>query len=88
MIVGVSPGWLNWSDVLVCSEPHSTLACRSLGSHHPIRDIFWNSAGSMFADDSLAALFDYPMCNTPANCGSLKSVDGMVGFPRIGKSVK
>jgi len=36
------------------------------GSHHPFQDIFWNSAGSMFADDLLAALFDCPMCRTSA----------------------
>jgi hypothetical protein len=31
------------------------------GLHHPFRDMFWNSAGSMFADDFLATLFDCPM---------------------------
>lgn len=39
---------------------------RRQGSHHPFQDIFWNSAGSMFADDLLAALFDCPMCRTSA----------------------
>lgn len=50
---------------------------RSAGSHHPVRDIFWNSAGSMFADYLLAAVFDCQMCRTSAIRGSLKQTSGV-----------
>lgn len=50
---------------------------RSAGSHHPVWDIFWNSAGSMFADYFLAAMFDCQMCRTSAIRGSLKRTSGV-----------
>ncbi len=47
-----------------------------MAAHRPFRDIFWNPAGSMFADDLLAVLFDCQMCCTSVIRGLLKQLGG------------